>query len=67
MKIALNYDPAAQQITTNDGALVTNCAGLEDHEIQDEGAAASVDNLVCLRNAGFDAEDIIAMSKAGII
>ena len=59
----LKYDEQTGQITDAHGAIVYNISGYTGIEIKD---STNVDDLIKLKNAGFTAEEIIAIKKAGL-
>ncbi len=60
----LNYDQITGNITDNNGALVAVFTGFVPVEV--ESKTSTVDDIIKLKNAGFTAEDIIAIKKANL-
>jgi len=59
----LNYDPATGNITDGKGTMVTNMPGFVPVAVEEK---SGVDDLIKLKNAGFTAEEIIALKKADL-
>ena len=62
-KAYLNYDPLTGIITDVSGNIVTTMSGYVPVTIDD---SSSVDEMIKLKNAGFTAQEIIEMRKAGL-
>jgi len=59
----LNYDQTSGQVTDKSGTLITTYIGATPVEIE---KSSTVDDIIKLKNAGFTAEDIIAIKKANL-
>lgn len=64
-RVILEYDEATAQITDATGCMVGTWGGLKSFDSTNESVPAST--LIKLKEAGFDAEEIIAMNKAGML
>lgn len=69
MKIQLNYDPGTGQISDDNGMIICSWAGLQAQEVKESNASnsADIDELIKLKNAGFDTDDIVELRKKEII
>lgn len=68
MKIQLNYNPATGQITDNNSVMLFSWPGLDDHAVNEsEAKATDIDELIKLKNAGFDTDDLVELRKKEII
>ena len=61
----LKYDEISGQITDANASLVYTLSGFIGIEIDAE-SSSSVDEMIKLKNAGFTAQDIIEIKKAGL-
>ena len=61
----LKYDEISGQITDANASLVYTLSGFIGIEIDAE-SISSVDEMIKLKNAGFTAQDIIEIKKAGL-
>jgi len=59
----LNYDQVNGHVTDKSGALIITYVGAIPVEIE---KSSTVDDIIKLKNAGFTAEDIIAIKKANL-
>ena len=66
MKILLNYDKVNGAISTNDGLIIFNYIGLENHE-HDGDNGKYIESLVTLKNAGFEVNEIIELNRKGLV
>ena len=62
-KLYLNYNPSTGQIIDATGYVVATMSGYPPVTIDD---SSSVDEMIKLKNAGFTAQEIIEMRKAGL-
>ena len=69
MKIQLNYDPSTGKITANSGEFLFAWMGLRDHEIvqHELKSTSNIDEIIKLKTAGFNADEIIELSKSRLI
>lgn len=69
MKIELNYEPLTGQITNDIGVFIATCAGLNHLEVKsnEKEQGSKTDVILKLKDAGFSADDIMAMSSRGVI
>lgn len=67
MKAIFEYEKVSGAITDSTG-IVVYMAGMIPFEDEEKEASQSndIDGMIKLKNAGFTAEEIIAMKKAGI-
>ena len=71
MKVILNYDQSTGMVHDNIGTYIgtwSNPTDLEGHK--ETGAAddqSIIESIVRLKNAGFDAEEIIEIKKNGLV
>ena len=61
----LKYDEISGQITDANGSFLHTATGFIGIEIDAE-SISSVDEMIKLKNAGFTAQDIIEIKKAGL-
>lgn len=67
MKIVLNYDEHGN-LTENNGSLIITYKGLGDHVlVEKKGPSITVEEVLQLKEAGLESEEIIAMKKTGVI
>jgi hypothetical protein len=59
----LEYDPTVGTIVDSTGTLVYTMPGFSAIQLEDN---STIDDVIKLKNAGFTAEEIIAMKKAGV-
>lgn len=59
----LEYNESTGEIKDSTGNFVTTLTGFSGIEIKESN---DVDNLIKLKNAGFTAEEIIQIKKAGL-
>ena len=62
-KLYLEYDPSSGVVLDATGCLVTTLTGFSPIQLETGGGVADV---IKLKDAGFTADEIIAMKKAGI-
>lgn len=67
MKIVLDYDPTAGHITAENEGMSFTWMGLERFELKNQTANTTIEDLVKLRNAGYETDDIIELRKKEII
>ena len=63
MKVILNYDELTGNITDSKGVYLFMYGGLSYDSVDD---MTSIDEMIKLKNAGFTAQEIIEMRKAGL-
>ena len=59
----LKYEPSTGNITDANGTLVSTMPGFIPIEVEQ---STGVDDIIKLKNAGFTAEEIIAIKKASL-
>ena len=64
-KVLLDYDDSSNLY--QNGMLVTNFVGLEEYTEPETASFTPVDDIVKLKEAGFDADEIIEMKKRDVI
>ena len=71
MKIVLNYEPATDTVSDNNGLYIglwTNPTDLEGHKVTGEADDQSIiESIVRLKNAGCSVDEIIEMKKNGLV
>lgn len=63
-KVILNYESSNGTIRTDDGHVVGNWIGLKPMEAQ---STVSVSDLIELRGAGYDVDEISSLRRKGLI
>ena len=63
-KYYLEYDPASGVILDNTGCLVSTNPGFKPVQLETNGGGT--ENIIKLKDAGFTAEEIIQLKKAGL-
>lgn len=68
MKIVLNYDESTGNITDNNNTYLFSVAGLDNHVVSgNDSNRYSIDDIIRLRDSGFEITDILALREIDLI
>lgn len=67
MKVVLEFDPVTGNISDLNGTYIACCSWLDFDKHKTGATGAQVDTLTKLKDAGFEAEEIIDFHRRGII
>lgn len=66
MKVLLDYDETTNEVKDANNYCVGFCPSLKPFDCE-ESKKANVDDIVKLKEAGFEAQDIIELKRKGVI
>ncbi|MCW8886888.1 MAG: hypothetical protein OQK12_16810 [Motiliproteus sp.] len=67
MKVIVDYDPATGNLVAKDGFHITSMPAIEHHLEQAGDDETGIKQLIELKRAGFDTDDIVELRRKGII
>lgn len=67
MRAVIEYDMATGMMHDANGALVGTWAGLKPFPMEGGESDSKVEKVVALKNAGFTTDDILTLTKEGVV
>lgn len=65
-KIIVNYEETNGTITNHDGTIIGSWLNLNCKDFEEEKKSNGIDDLIKLKNAGFEVDEILKIKSSGV-